>query len=256
MSAEEWRAIPDWPGYEASDQGRVRSWRKRGARPTTPLDCEPRLLTQRPNSRGLYLVVDVAAAGRRRQMLVHRLVGEAFLGPLPDGMQTRHLNGDARDNRLENLRYGTHAENMADAIEHGTHVSLRTKARTHCSNEHEYATVGFYLINGIRVCRRCSIDSAVRFQRARQARLEADGQVTKHLIREWAVTAGLMPAHATGRLSQDVKWAFALLNPEYGWEPTPDPRRTLVVKPTLRDLVARRPEWADSIEMRVQKAAA
>lgn len=32
----------------------------------------------------------------------------------------RHLNGKAGDDRRDNLAYGTRADNMADAVQHGT----------------------------------------------------------------------------------------------------------------------------------------
>ena len=38
-------------------------------------------------------------------VLVHRIVALAFLGPRPEGLEVSHLNGDDRDNRIENLCY-------------------------------------------------------------------------------------------------------------------------------------------------------
>jgi hypothetical protein len=35
-------------------------------------------------------------------------------------MEARHLNGIARDPRLDNLAWGTHAENIRDKFRHGT----------------------------------------------------------------------------------------------------------------------------------------
>jgi hypothetical protein len=35
-------------------------------------------------------------------------------------MECRHLNGDSRDNRSENLTWGTHSENAKDGVRHGT----------------------------------------------------------------------------------------------------------------------------------------
>jgi hypothetical protein len=81
---------------------------------------EPRVLAVHKNRNG-YISANVRQAGHNQtRRTVHRLVGEAFLGPLPEGMETRHLNGDGTDNRLENLAYGTHKENMADQRVHGT----------------------------------------------------------------------------------------------------------------------------------------
>ena len=56
---------------------------------------------------------------------VHKLVLETFIGPRPEGFVCRHLNGNALDNRLENLCWGTPKENAQDSIRHGTAVCLR-----------------------------------------------------------------------------------------------------------------------------------
>jgi hypothetical protein len=50
---------------------------------------------------------------------IHSLVAEAFIGPRPDGMQVRHLDGDRTNNHLINLSYGTPVENAADRERHG-----------------------------------------------------------------------------------------------------------------------------------------
>jgi hypothetical protein len=51
---------------------------------------------------------------------VHRLILETFVGKRPLGMQCRHLNGNATDNRLCNLRWGTKRENVEDSIRHNS----------------------------------------------------------------------------------------------------------------------------------------
>lgn len=48
--------------------------------------------------------------------LMHRLVVEAFLGPIPEGLQVNHKNGVRSDNRLENLEIMTAAENNLHAF--------------------------------------------------------------------------------------------------------------------------------------------
>ena len=50
---------------------------------------------------------------------VHQLVMLAFVGPAPEGMEVRHLNGNPTDNRLINLKYGTRRENILDYIYQG-----------------------------------------------------------------------------------------------------------------------------------------
>ena len=46
-----------------------------------------------------------------RNLLVHRLVLETFVGPCPDGMECDHRNRDGLDNRVDNLSWVTHSEN-------------------------------------------------------------------------------------------------------------------------------------------------
>lgn len=128
--------------YEISSYGRVHS-----------------LLTNRILRPGLshgYEVVNLTHLnGQPRTFRVHRLVGEAFLGPMPDGLQTRHLNGVRRDNRVENLRYGTPSENAQDSVRHGTHYS-DTRGRAHCPAGHEYLGENIATNHlGERICRTC-----------------------------------------------------------------------------------------------------
>ena len=51
--------------------------------------------------------------------LVHRLVLEAYVGPCPEGMECRHLDGNSLNNNLGNLAWGTHLENSQDMERHG-----------------------------------------------------------------------------------------------------------------------------------------
>ncbi len=110
-TAETWRPIPDCNGwYEVSDLGRVRSWKTSGTSPRRA--STPRILKP-----------DVVKAGYARVSLsnvvkvnytIHALVALAFLGARPDGLEVAHGNGDKLDNRLVNLRYATHVQNIAD----------------------------------------------------------------------------------------------------------------------------------------------
>jgi hypothetical protein len=102
------RPIPGYPRYRVSEFGTVVSYAT-GTR---------RRLRQFRLSAG-YRAVDLARPREKRKFYVHRLVLLAFVGPCPEGMETRHLDGNPANNRLENLRYGTSCENAQDRIRHG-----------------------------------------------------------------------------------------------------------------------------------------
>jgi hypothetical protein len=103
--AERWASVPGFDGYEASDRGRVRG--KTG-----------RVMQPADTGNG-YLYVHTRVDGCGRNLKVHRAVLLAFRGPPPPGCETRHLNGNRGDNRLENLQWGTRQENGADMRRHG-----------------------------------------------------------------------------------------------------------------------------------------
>lgn len=69
---------------------------------------------------GHLRVILYPSAGVKKTEFVHRLVLEAFVGACPGGMMCRHLDGNPRNNFVDNLRWGTMKENAQDAKLHGT----------------------------------------------------------------------------------------------------------------------------------------
>jgi hypothetical protein len=121
VGGEEWRPVVGFEGrYEVSNLGRVRTLGRAGVRSNgQPHTVRPLLRKLRPNPDG-YLVVGLTREGRNLLLRVHRLVLEAFVGPCPDGHETRHLDGVRTNNALPNLAWGTDTENSADKARHGT----------------------------------------------------------------------------------------------------------------------------------------
>ena len=95
----EWKQITDFPEYEVSHSGEIRSCRfGRG-----------RILSQKSNGCG-YVQVKL----RGKCLLVHRVVAGAFL-PNPDNLpQVDHINRIRTDNRVENLRWVSRSDNMVN----------------------------------------------------------------------------------------------------------------------------------------------
>jgi hypothetical protein len=111
-----WRKVPlpHFPEYEVSSKGEVRNTLVRSKWGTSR--SKVRIL--KPDV-GFYLRVTMARGheGRvaKERWLIHRLVAIAFLGPIPEGMQVNHKNGDKHDNRVENLEYVSQADNLRHA---------------------------------------------------------------------------------------------------------------------------------------------
>lgn len=156
---EEWRALPNFPAYEVSSHGRIRSWIDHMGR------ALPHLLSPGLNSSG-YEHFSARIPGdesTRKTLRVHVVVAEAFLGERPGHPRQIHVchnDGDKRNNRVDNLRYDTAAANTREAIAHGTHGSLVERARTHCPYGHEYSDTNTYYNttktgSRTRACRAC-----------------------------------------------------------------------------------------------------
>lgn len=155
---EEWRDIPGYEGYyQASDQGNIRSlarvvpWRdglvsRRAGQVLKPM-ADKKLNYPKV---GLYVL------GRRKMVQVHKLILVAFAGPTPEGMEICHNDGNPWNNRLENLRFGTSADNAQDRLRHGTNYNAN---KTHCIRGHEFTpeNTRFHKRRGSRICVRCKL---------------------------------------------------------------------------------------------------
>jgi hypothetical protein len=53
--------------------------------------------------------------GRTTARYAHRMVAEAFLGPIPEGMQVNHKDGNRSNCDVSNLEVVTNSENRAHA---------------------------------------------------------------------------------------------------------------------------------------------
>lgn len=118
------RHMPGFPGYAVGDDGSVWSCKVTGAGKGYTTAWRRRNPCPHPSG---HLRLHMRGPNCERvTMYVHRLVLEAFVGPCPEGMEACHdPDRDPANNRLSNLRWDTHRENVNDAIRHGTHGRTR-----------------------------------------------------------------------------------------------------------------------------------
>ena len=117
---EEWKDVEGYEGrYQVSNMGKLRSvpflqrYLLRTGEPAFRLTRQKSIATQPINSG--YLIAHLHKDGKRKAVLVHRLVAGAFIGP----GEVNHINGLKTDNHLSNLEIVTRTENHLHAVRLG-----------------------------------------------------------------------------------------------------------------------------------------
>ena len=99
---EIWKSLDRIPGYEVSNQGRVRS-NKSG---------EPKIMTMVENNKG-YLMCCLYNNKKRITGYAHRLVAEAFLPTVRNihESEVNHKDKNRKNNTIDNLEWVSYIEN-------------------------------------------------------------------------------------------------------------------------------------------------
>lgn len=106
---ERWKVIPGFPDYAASTFGRFK--RIRNARRYKA----GRFLKGSPCGEG-YIELHLSRNKKTCKRLAHQLILRTFIGPPPTPFhEGNHQDGIKSNNRLSNLEWATHQENMKHA---------------------------------------------------------------------------------------------------------------------------------------------
>lgn len=182
LQIEEWRPVPGYERlYEVSSMGRVRRIAAGG-------NTHPGKVLRPINHNG-YRCVKV----HNRRNRIHRLVTLAFIGPIAPGQEVNHKNGDKADNRLCNLEYVTHAENVAHARANGLTPPFERRGLRHCPSN---------AVRGINHPRAKLTEDQVKEMRRARA---IDSVPVRELARRYALSYGAVQQIINRRTWRHVK---------------------------------------------------
>lgn len=88
-----------------------------------------------------------------RQVAAHRLSYQAWIGPIPEGLDIHHVCHNklcVNPAHLEALPHKDHTR------QHLTNPLTQNFLKTHCLRGHELSGYNVYVINGSRNCRECN----------------------------------------------------------------------------------------------------
>lgn len=127
MPNEIWKDIEGFIGYQVSNTGRIRSYKKfkagRGDKNDALVETPHILDTDRSDDGNGYKKVMLRKNGKSYCRKIHRLVAEAFIhndNPIENDT-VDHISNDKRDNRVENLRWMPRGDNVKKAYKVGAH---------------------------------------------------------------------------------------------------------------------------------------
>lgn len=117
------KKITGFDAYRIREDGVLETnWRTGAHYPGMKCDDKWKALSIRYNDKGYVPICLRGECGKERRTHLHRLVAESFIGdsPFPKAC-VRHLDGNSKNNCIENLAWGTYQENENDKLRHGTH---------------------------------------------------------------------------------------------------------------------------------------
>jgi hypothetical protein len=125
---EEWRDIVNFPGYQVSDAGRVRSHNKVTSSARFPVrHWKDRILKPKVSAKDRISRYSLWKDGKEHTVQAHRLVAEAFI-PGDTSLTVNHKDGNRQNNTVDNLEWLSIGDNIRHAF-----VTGLVKNQTSCS---------------------------------------------------------------------------------------------------------------------------
>lgn len=102
MEEEIWKQCQDFPDYFVSNMGNIKSLKYN----------KEKILKQRFNRERNYYYIGIQSSEGQKTVLIHRLIGKAFLEPIEGKEEIDHIDKNTKNNRLSNLHWVDRSENL------------------------------------------------------------------------------------------------------------------------------------------------
>ncbi len=110
------KSITGFPGYEIDTEGQVWSSHKR----SSGRALKQNVTTLRTGQKGYYFQVRLFNGSKFCTKTIHRLVAQAFIPNPSNKPMACHRDSNPKNNRVNNLYWGTAKENQHDRIQNNT----------------------------------------------------------------------------------------------------------------------------------------
>jgi hypothetical protein len=137
---EIWKSVVGYEGrYEVSNKGRVKSLKRTEFMPwmnKNRVYNEKLLRHQKKDNHYLFVVLsDGGGHSTQKSKYIHRLVAEAFKGPIKKGQIVNHLDSDVSNNHDDNLEIISQRDNCLHGLKRrvksskypGVHLEAKTQ---------------------------------------------------------------------------------------------------------------------------------
>lgn len=122
---EIWKDIKGFKGhYKISNYGNVKSLKRKVLNRGCLRIIGGNILKFRPHRQG-YLLVALYKNAIREDIMVHRLVAEAFIPNKQNKKEVNHINGNKSDNNANNLEWVSPSENVRHSFKFGQRKPAR-----------------------------------------------------------------------------------------------------------------------------------
>lgn len=137
---EIWHDIKGYEGlYQVSNYGNIKSMsRIRQGKKNRFYSTKKRILKPHFNKKRGYYQVILMKNGVIKLFTCHRLVAKTFLINIRNKKYVNHINGNKLDNKVENLEWCTHSENIVHAYKNNLISSKKKRPNgLHYNTKHK-----------------------------------------------------------------------------------------------------------------------